>query len=258
MPIIAWPGARASLSQQRLSALSGRRTAAPGALCGLAPQRRVATAPREVLGPMPQARNYDAIVFDLLTAVIDSWTLWNRAAGSAEHGLRWRREYLALTYAAGPYRPYADIVRQAARQAQIEPSRVEALFAHWGDLAPWPEAQEVLTNLAQRVPLGVVTNCSVTLGAAAVASTGIGFAAVVTAQSAGFYKPRPEPYRDVLRSLRTAPARTLFVAGSAADVPGAKGVGMPVFWHNRLGLHPVDAVRPDFVASSLEPLLQLV
>jgi 2-haloacid dehalogenase len=54
--------------------------------------------------------NYDAVVFDLLTALIDSWTLWNRAAGSAEHGLRWRRAYLALTYAAGPYRPYADIV----------------------------------------------------------------------------------------------------------------------------------------------------
>jgi hypothetical protein len=49
-------------------------------------------------------RNYDAIVFDLLTALIDSWTIWNRAAGSAEDGLRWRREYLALTYAAGPYR----------------------------------------------------------------------------------------------------------------------------------------------------------
>jgi 2-haloacid dehalogenase len=63
---------------------------------------------------MPQERDYDAVVFDLLTALIDSWTLWSRAAGSAEDGLRWRREYLALTYAAGPYRPYADIVRQTA------------------------------------------------------------------------------------------------------------------------------------------------
>ena len=52
---------------------------------------------------MPQVRNYDAVVFDLLTALIDSWTFWNRAAGSAEDDLRWRREYLALTYAAGSY-----------------------------------------------------------------------------------------------------------------------------------------------------------
>ena len=82
--------------------------------------------------------------------------------------------------------------------------------------------------------------------------------AIVTAENAGFYKPRPEPYRAVLKSLDTAAARTLFVAGSAADVPGAKAVGMPVFWHNRMGLRPVDTERPDFVAASLEPLLKLV
>jgi 2-haloalkanoic acid dehalogenase type II len=207
---------------------------------------------------MPQERNYDAVVFDLLTALIDSWSIWNRAAGSAEDGLRWRREYLALTYTAGPYRPYADIVRQAARQAGVKPSCVEALFASWSDLPPWPEARTVLTALANSVPLGVVTNCSVTLAAAAVACTGIRFTAIVTAESAGFYKPRPEPYRAVLMSLDTAPSRTLFVAGSAADVPGAKAVGMPVFWHNRMGLQPVDAARPDFAGASLEPLLDLV
>jgi 2-haloacid dehalogenase len=142
--------------------------------------------------------------------------------------------------------------------ADIKPFCVQALFASWGDLPPWPETRKVLTTLAERVPLGVVTNCSVTLGAAAVACTGIRFAAIVTAESAGFYKPRPEPYRAVLRLLGTAPARTLFVAGSAADVPGAMGVGMPVFWHNRMGLPPVDAGRPDFVAASLDPLLSLV
>ena len=78
---------------------------------------------------MPGERKYDAVVFDLLTALIDSWTLWNQAAGSAEDGLRWRREYLALTYAAGPYRPYADIVRQAAARAGIEPACVDTLLA---------------------------------------------------------------------------------------------------------------------------------
>ena len=62
---------------------------------------------------MSGERRYDAVVFDLLTALIDSWTLWNQAAGSAEGGLRWRREYLTLTYAAGPYRAYTDIVREA-------------------------------------------------------------------------------------------------------------------------------------------------
>jgi 2-haloacid dehalogenase len=100
---------------------------------------------------------------------------------------------------------------------------VEALFAGWGDLPPWPKTRKVLTAFAERVRLGVVTNCSVTLGAVAVACTGVRFSVIMTAESAGFYKPRPEPYRAVLKALDTAPPRTLFVAGSAADLPGAKG-----------------------------------
>ena len=34
---------------------------------------------------------YGAVVFDLLTALLDSWTLWNAVAGSEEAGMRWRR-----------------------------------------------------------------------------------------------------------------------------------------------------------------------
>jgi 2-haloacid dehalogenase len=40
---------------------------------------------------------YDAVVFDLLTALIDSWTLWNKVAGSADDGMKWRRRYLEIT-----------------------------------------------------------------------------------------------------------------------------------------------------------------
>ena len=207
---------------------------------------------------MTGRRRYDAVVFDLLTALIDSWTLWNRAAGSAEDGLRWRRAYLELTYGTGAYSPYEDIVRQAAAKADVAAACADTLFAQWNGLLPWPETRQVLAALADRVPLGVVTNCSRALGAAAVACTGGRFAAVVTAESAGFYKPRPEPYRAVLKMMRTDPARTLFVAGSAADVPGATGAGMPVFWHNRMGLQPVGDARPDFSAASLEPLVELV
>ena len=58
---------------------------------------------------------YDAVVFDLLTALIDSWTLWNDVAGSPENGMKWRRRYLGITYGCGAYRPYETLVREAAR-----------------------------------------------------------------------------------------------------------------------------------------------
>jgi 2-haloalkanoic acid dehalogenase type II len=203
-------------------------------------------------------RRYDAVIFDLLTALIDSWTLWNAVAGSEADGLRWRRKYLELTYGQGAYQPYEAIVRAAAAQSGVGVQCADDLARRWDELPPWPETAEVLRELAARVPLGVATNCSVALGTRAAARCGVAFAAVVTAEEAGFYKPHPAPYQAVLARLGTKPARTLFVAGSAADVPGAKGAGMPVYWHNRMGLAPVGDASPDFTERSLTPLLEIV
>ena len=203
---------------------------------------------------------FDAVIFDLLTALLDSWTVWNRAAGSEIDGLRWRQHYLRLTYGCGAYRPYGDLVRQAAREADLDPSVAEALDAGWSELRPWKEAPALLQALAdRRVPLGVATNCSILMGRKAVDAVGVAFDAVVTSEEVGFYKPRPEPYLAVLDKLGTDPARTLFVAGSPADIPGASGVGMPVFWHNRAGLpYLSDPARPFLMADTLHPLQDLV
>lgn len=198
---------------------------------------------------------YDAVIFDLLTALIDSWTLWNDVAGSSDDGMTWRRRYLEITYGCGRYRPYETLVREAARDAGLPESLGGELERRWGELRPWPEARSVLTKIP--VPLAVATNCSVRLGRQAADRVGVPFKVVVTAESAGFYKPRPEPYRTVLAALGTAPERTLFVAGSASDVPGAKAVGMPVYWHNRVGLPPRDDARPDYLETSLDKLADL-
>jgi 2-haloalkanoic acid dehalogenase type II len=198
---------------------------------------------------------YDAVIFDLLTALIDSWTLWNDVAGSPDDGMKWRRRYLEITYGCGSYRPYETLVREAARDVGL-PERFGAeLERRWAELAAWPEAEAVLRKIP--APLAVATNCSIRLGRLAADRVGVPFKIVETAESIGFYKPRPEVYLAVLQKLGTAPERTLFVAGSASDVPGAKGVGMPVYWHNRIGLPPRDDARPDFLEKSLEPLATL-
>ena len=195
---------------------------------------------------------YDAVVFDLLTALIDSWTLWNDVAGSPDAGLAWRRRYLEIPYGSGAYRPYERLVRDAARDVGLPRSLGDDLDKRWDELKPWPEVREVLNRLS--VPMAVATNCSIRLGRRAADRVSVPFEVVVTAESVGFYKPRPEPYRAVLAALGTAPERTLFVAGSASDVPGAKGVGMPVYWHNRIGLPPRDDTRPDYLEATLDRL----
>jgi 2-haloacid dehalogenase len=186
-----------------------------------------------------------AVLFDLLTALLDSWSLWDSVAGGVEPGRRWRAAYLRNTYAAGEYRPYEEMVRAAAVETCLSPALVDALAARYGDLEPWPEAREVLGALAGHVKLAVVTNCSEKLGQIAANRLGIGFDAVITAERAGFYKPHPRPYRMALEALGVTPQRALFVAGSAYDLVGAAGVGMPVFWHDRIGMMaPAEAPPP--------------
>jgi len=209
---------------------------------------------------MKQIASIEAVLFDLLTALLDSWSVWNHAAGSSDQGMRWRRAYLELTYGCGAYRPYEDLVREAASMAGVPVSAADALTEHWDTLRPWPEVPGILRGLSERgIKLGVVTNCSVALGRQAAERVGVPLSTIVTSEESGFYKPRPESYRAALDRLGTDPARTLFVAGSPADIPGAAGVGMPVFWHNRAGLPFVaDAARPFLIADTLDPLATLV
>lgn len=185
-------------------------------------------------------RRYEAVLFDLLTAVIDSWTLWNQVAGDVEAGRRWREQYLLLTYGAGLYVSYESLVAQAAEDQGLDPLLAHRLVDRWDQLRPWPEAPTVLNAVAEmRIRLGVVTNCSDKLGLQAADLVGVPFEVVVPAEAAGAYKPRPEPYRCALDALGLPPERVLFVAGSRHDISGAGGVGLGVWWHNRIGM-PAD------------------
>ncbi len=177
-----------------------------------------------------------AVCLDLLSALLDSGSVWDAAAadsGAAGLGRSWRRRYLALTAAAGPYRPYLDLVAEAARDAGLPAAATGALERRWGDLEPWPDVAPALLPL--QVPLAVVTNCSEALGRLAATRVRVPFALVVTAERAGAYKPDPAPYRLACDELGCAPAEVAFVAGSPFDARGALAHGFRVTWVNRLG-----------------------
>ena len=200
---------------------------------------------------------YEAVLFDLFTALLDSQPLWREVAGSAAAGARWREESSRVAYSTGPYRPFVETVAQAARLAGVPPARAPDLLRGMEELGPWPEAPEVLGRLSERVRIGVVTNCSEELGQRAAVRVGVRFDTVVTAEAAGAYKPRPEPYRLALERLGVQPSRAVFVAGSPGDIAGARGAGMDVWWHNRLQLPLGEREPPLAELDSLEPLLVL-
>jgi 2-haloacid dehalogenase len=197
------------------------------------------------------ARVYDAVLFDLLTALLDSWKLWNSVAGSDAAGRRWRAEYLGRTYATGRYRPYEDLVGEAAESVGLPRALAHELAARYAELDPWPEVKDVLRTLHNAgVPLGAVTNCSETLGRIAADRVGIPFTVFVTAERAGYYKPQPQPYQLAMNELRGTPNRCLFVAGSAYDLFGTARVGLPTWWHNRARMPLTEDVVPPIVCTA--------
>jgi len=197
-----------------------------------------------------------AVLFDLLTALLDSWSVWDRAAGSRDAGRRWRAAYLELTYGCGAYRPYETLVLEAAAATGLAAAHAEALEAAWDELKPWDDAREFLAALAPRYRLGVVTNCSERLGRRAEQAVGIPFQVVVTSERAGFYKPDPAPYRLALTELGLPPERVAFVAGSGFDLIGTAAVGMQTLWHNRAGIaKPSQAPAPFAERRTLRELL---
>jgi len=205
-------------------------------------------------------RKFDAVLFDLLTALLDSRTLWDAVGGGVSEGQSWRAAYLRRTYETGAYRPYAALVAEAAAEVGLTPALAEHLAARYGELKPWPEVREVLGALrGDGLRLGIVTNCSEELGATAVKCVGIAFDVLVTAERAGHYKPDPRPYKMALAELGITADRCLFVAGSAYDLLGTSKVGLATYWHNRLGMLPLpNAPAALEQHTSLRPLLRLV
>jgi 2-haloacid dehalogenase len=175
---------------------------------------------------------YAAVGFDLLTALLDTWSLWSAVAGDRAAGMRWHAASQDRLRGK-KYRPFEAIVRESATAVGLPRAKADELLRRWGEFEPWPDVPATLERLdgAKRF---IVTNCSRKLGRLAAFRAGP-FDLVVTAEEAGAYKPDPLPYRMALERLGLDAAEVLFVAGSAHDVGGAARVGMDVYWANRGG-----------------------
>ena len=198
---------------------------------------------------------YDAVGFDLLTALLDTLPLWRSAAGDDDLGTRWHTANQRLLRGK-PYRPFDDLVHESAKEVGLDRTNATTLLSRWGEAQPWPDTRRALIALGPTQRF-IVTNCSQKLGERAAKAAGE-FSFVMTAEQAGAYKPDPRPYREALAAIGVDPKRVLFVAGSAHDVGGAKGVGMDVYWANRLGAPPPDDVAPLINAPDLGRLAALV
>lgn len=199
-------------------------------------------------------RRYQGVLFDLLSALLDSPSLWGWVAGDPSAARDWRRLAAQRMIASASYVPYEDLVAEAAEEAGLTAEHAERLFRRWGSLAAWDDVPPMLGALS--VPFGVATNCSERLARQAVARLGQTPRVVVSAERANAYKPAPEPYRLAMRELAVPADAILYVAGSRYDAEGALRQGMTVFWVRRRDAAPL--IGPRYVRRTLRDLSQLL
>ena len=141
----------------------------------------------------------------------------------------------------GRLQTFVSLIGESAKAVGVAESQADILASRWSELTPWPEATEIVGELASKTKVGVITNCSEELGVEAANKLGVKFDVVLTAERAGYYKPDPRVYETAIKEIKEAPERILYVAGSPFDVHGSAAIGMPVYWHNRIGLVDIEA-----------------
>ena len=177
---------------------------------------------------------YRAVLCDLLTALVDSWALFGEVAGDRERGARWREEQLRLVTSSGTYRPFEEIVAEAAVASGIPAERATELLRRYAQVPVFPDVAPALQAArAAGAKLAVVTNCSQAVAETVAGGVGVSWDAIVSAERVGCYKPDPRMYRAGCAAVGIEPSQGLFVAGSPHDVPGAAAVGLAVVWANR-------------------------
>ena len=194
----------------------------------------------------------EAVACDVKTALLDSVTLWSAVAGDAARGAAWREAERRLIYSATTYRPYLELLADAARKVGLDAAVAPELARRWGEMQPWPDVSGFLQALGGR-RLALVTNAAEPLAYVAAGVLPRRADVVVSAERAGAYKPDPRTYRLALQELGLPAERVLFLAGSPGDAAGAKRFGFPTVWVNRYALPPPAEV-PDLVLADLAAL----
>ena len=216
---------------------------------------------------------FDALTFDTYGTLID----WERGILNAlqvvlsPHDVTASEDQLLETYARheaeverGVYRTYREVLASAVRglcaDLGVDPSdRAVADFsASVGEWPAFPDTAAALRRLAGRFRLGVLTNCDDDLFAGSNRRLGVTFDWIVTAQQARGYKPRPENFELLFRTVDVPRERILHVAQSLFhDHVPAKALGMATVWIDRrhdkpgFGATPPADATPDLVCPDM-------
>ncbi|HAA92065.1 MAG TPA: hypothetical protein DCE33_06435 [Rhodospirillaceae bacterium] len=134
------------------------------------------------------------------------------------------------------------------------------LVSAWDAIRPWPEAIELVGEVKNRgYVTAILSNGDHDMLAALAKPFGDKMDHILSAESAGVYKPHPAVYDLPETELKIAKADVLHVAGSGNDVMGAIATGMRCYWSNRNGDRVIDTTYvPTGEGADLTGVLELL
>ena len=103
---------------------------------------------------------------------------------------------------------------------------LDELTLAWHRLDAWPEVPAALTRLKRKFLIAPVSNGNISLMVDLARRNGLPWDAILGAEVAGDYKPKPRVYEAACAAFDLAPAQCMMVAAHSSDLAAAAACGL--------------------------------
>jgi 2-haloacid dehalogenase len=158
-----------------------------------------------------------------------------------------------------------EVLADFGIEASIAPAELAEFSRAWEKLPPWPDSVPGLTRLKQRHAIAPCSNGSIALMTWLAKYAGLPWDAILGADIAQAFKPRPEVYLRSAAALGLAPGEVMMVAAHNKDLFAAREQGLRTGFVSRpreLGPGQTTNIEPesdwDVVAADFNDLARRV
>lgn len=124
------------------------------------------------------------------------------------------------------HRRNLDRIRPAFGLDKLDEKLCQQLNSAWSRLDAWPDATKGLKRLHKRFLLAPVSNANISLMAHLARHNRFRWDAILGAEIAGDYKPKPVVYRAACAAFGLTPEQCMMVAAHSYDLKAAAACGL--------------------------------
>jgi 2-haloacid dehalogenase len=156
------------------------------------------------------------------------------------------------------HRRMLDTIRPRFGLEGLDEAALAALVLAWHRLDAWPDVPRAFGRLRSRFLMAPVSNGNIALMTDLARRNGFHWDAILGAEIAQDFKPKPRVYLASAQALGLAPAECIMVAAHSSDLEAAARCGLGTAHVARPGESPrgesAPSVRVDIAASDFEDL----